>query len=150
MRWAGRTRRRRRSATTRSSTPWSWPRPPRTSPWSRSTRCRAADVSEQRRLLHLPLRPGRRLRQLAAQVHPVAQVAPPLDRALADHLAQPLALALRQVGAARVQRLVARHQIRPLRLQPVEPNVACLAAQVQADAAYVHRAGLFGEPQDLV
>src|SRR3954452_5086272 len=99
MRSVARTPHPRRSATTRSSTRWWWPRPRPTSRWSRSTPSRAADLQlEQRRLLHL-LRAARLLRLprllFAPQVQAVAQVAPALDRALADHLAEPLLLALR-------------------------------------------------------
>ena len=58
--------------------------------------------------------------------------------------------AVRRVGAARVQLLVARHEIGPVRAQPVEADVAHLPAQVQRDAADVRRPGLRGQLEDLL
>ena len=63
---------------------------------------------------------------------------------------QALALRLRRVGAARVERLVARDEVGPVGAQPVHEDVAHLAAQVQADAADRDRAGLGAELEDLL
>ena len=54
----------------------------------------------------------------------------------------------RRVGAARVELLVARHEVRPLGAQPVEEDPAHLAAQVQRDAADRGRARLRRELED--
>ena len=69
---------------------------------------------------------------------------PPASAAAAHHPREALAFGLRRVGAAAVELLVARHQVGPLRPQPVHEHVAHLAAQVQRDARDARRAGLLG------
>src|SRR5581483_8705394 len=106
------------SATTRSSTRWWSPPRRRTSRSSRSTRSRSRGRSEQRglwrrrRLLpHLLLRGALR----APSLHRLlAHVAREPAAAARHERTEPLALRARRVGAAGVELLVARHQVRPL------------------------------------
>ena len=62
----------------------------------------------------------------------------------------PVALCLGRVGAARVEALVARHEVRPVRREPIHEDLAHLAAQVQADAADVDGARLAAQLEDLL
>src|SRR3954451_12164632 len=148
------TPRRRSSATTRSSMHWWLPRRRRTSRWSRSTPCRSRPASEQRALLWwrrlLPhLLPLGALRS-PSQHRLLAHVSREATAAASHERAQPLPLRARRVGTARVDLLVARHEVGPLRAQPVHEDVAHLASQVKRDAADVRRARLRAQLEDAL
>ena len=99
-------------------------------------------VSEQRLRALLPRlrRPRRCARRrrggAAARGAGLPGARPRAPRARASRAGSALArAAVRHVGAAAVQLLVARHQVRPVRPQPVEEDVAHRAAQEQRLAA---------------
>src|SRR3954469_1601516 len=80
----------------------------------------------------------------------VAQESPRWSRVGAGETPDPRLLVLRHVRAARVQLLVARHQVGAVRLEPVEPDLPYLAAEVKRDAGDVDRAGLARDLHDLL
>src|SRR5205807_5175027 len=107
-------------------------------------------ASEEGGLLGLGCRSG--FRPGARGLLAITQEAPrPRRRAgRAGQLAEAFLDRLRRVRAAAVQLLVARHEVGPVRSQPVHEDVAHLAAEVKRDAADAHRARLGRDPDDLL
>src|SRR5437764_1408159 len=100
-----------------------WSRKPRSS-FSSKTGCGAPGGRAQRRLGGFGAHPA--THEAAA----LAQGRILLRRRLADERRDALALLRRCVGPARVELLVARDQVRPVGLEPFEPDVPDLATQV--------------------
>src|SRR3954447_10855054 len=91
---------------------------------------------------------GRRIR--ARRRPPLLSAPAPARRALAHHPCQTLANLRRGIGAARIELLVAPHEVRAVRAQPVHEYPAHLSAQVQRDPPDAHRAHLPRDLQDLL
>src|SRR4051812_21712225 len=93
---------------------------------------------------------GGRLRRRLGRLRGAPQEAPRRCSLVARQGAYPRLPRLRHVGAARVELLVPRDQVRRVPLEPLEEDLAHLAAQVERDARHVHRARVVRQLEYLV